>query len=145
MIGSLHCIFTVENIQVVTVRYSVQFNATFFQTFLLWLLGDTWLGSHFWNLDCLCCHTGNRSMLTQNSLIEINFCWFSVLAVSDGPSSIDHQNETAPFKLEATVPSRLALGTRCGYSQRCWGSPVRQKKKHTGTHFGHNVYNFFID
>uniref|UniRef100_A0A3Q4I2P5 Zinc finger, SWIM-type containing 8 n=1 Tax=Neolamprologus brichardi TaxID=32507 RepID=A0A3Q4I2P5_NEOBR len=32
----------------------------------------------------------------------------------------------------ATVPSRLALGARCGYSQRCWGSPVRQKKKHTG-------------
>uniref|UniRef100_A0A7N9B1C8 Zinc finger, SWIM-type containing 8 n=1 Tax=Mastacembelus armatus TaxID=205130 RepID=A0A7N9B1C8_9TELE len=31
-----------------------------------------------------------------------------------------------------TVPSRLALGARCGYSQRCWGSPVRQKKKHTG-------------
>uniref|UniRef100_A0A8C2ZSZ6 Zinc finger, SWIM-type containing 8 n=1 Tax=Cyclopterus lumpus TaxID=8103 RepID=A0A8C2ZSZ6_CYCLU len=38
----------------------------------------------------------------------------------------------APFKLEATVPSRLALGARCGYNQRCWGSPVRQKKKHTG-------------
>ncbi|XP_051278602.1 zinc finger SWIM domain-containing protein 8 isoform X2 [Dicentrarchus labrax] len=53
--------------------------------------------------------------------------------VSDGPpSSSDQQNETAPFKLEATVPSRLALGARCGYSQRCWGSPVRQKKKHTG-------------
>uniref|UniRef100_A0A3B3UDT7 Zinc finger, SWIM-type containing 8 n=1 Tax=Poecilia latipinna TaxID=48699 RepID=A0A3B3UDT7_9TELE len=41
-------------------------------------------------------------------------------------------NETASFKPEATVPSRLALGGRCGYSQRCWGSPVRQKKKHTG-------------
>ncbi|XP_023118573.2 zinc finger SWIM domain-containing protein 8 isoform X2 [Amphiprion ocellaris] len=53
--------------------------------------------------------------------------------VSDGPpSSNDQQNETAPFKLETTVPSRLALGLRCGYSQRCWGSPVRQKKKHTG-------------
>ncbi|XP_042371408.1 zinc finger SWIM domain-containing protein 8-like, partial [Plectropomus leopardus] len=53
--------------------------------------------------------------------------------VSDGPSlSNNQQNETAPFKLEATVPSRLALGARCGYSQRCWGSPVRQKKKHTG-------------
>uniref|UniRef100_A0A4W6C8B2 Zinc finger, SWIM-type containing 8 n=1 Tax=Lates calcarifer TaxID=8187 RepID=A0A4W6C8B2_LATCA len=48
------------------------------------------------------------------------------------PSSSDQQNEMAPFKLEATVPSRLALGARCGYSQRCWGSPVRQKKKHTG-------------
>uniref|UniRef100_A0A3Q3VZ54 SWIM-type domain-containing protein n=1 Tax=Mola mola TaxID=94237 RepID=A0A3Q3VZ54_MOLML len=41
-------------------------------------------------------------------------------------------NETAPLKLEAIMPSRLALGARCGYSQRCWGSPVRQKKKHTG-------------
>uniref|UniRef100_A0A3Q0RX92 Zinc finger, SWIM-type containing 8 n=1 Tax=Amphilophus citrinellus TaxID=61819 RepID=A0A3Q0RX92_AMPCI len=50
----------------------------------------------------------------------------------DGPSSSsDQQNEIAPFK-EVTVPSRLALGARCGYSQRCWGSPVRQKKKHTG-------------
>ncbi|XP_063730567.1 zinc finger SWIM domain-containing protein 8 isoform X4 [Eleginops maclovinus] len=50
----------------------------------------------------------------------------------DGPASAEHQNERAPFKAEATVPSRLALGARCGYSQRCWGSPVRQKKKHTG-------------
>ncbi|XP_034095606.1 zinc finger SWIM domain-containing protein 8 isoform X4 [Gymnodraco acuticeps] len=51
----------------------------------------------------------------------------------DGPaSSAEHQNEMAPIKAEATVPSRLALGARCGYSQRCWGSPVRQKKKHTG-------------
>uniref|UniRef100_A0A8C2ZRP0 Zinc finger, SWIM-type containing 8 n=1 Tax=Cyclopterus lumpus TaxID=8103 RepID=A0A8C2ZRP0_CYCLU len=54
-------------------------------------------------------------------------------AVSDGPPpSSEQQNEAAPFKLEATVPSRLALGARCGYNQRCWGSPVRQKKKHTG-------------
>ncbi|XP_033998047.1 zinc finger SWIM domain-containing protein 8 isoform X5 [Trematomus bernacchii] len=54
----------------------------------------------------------------------------------DGPaSSAEHQNETAPIKAEATVPSRLALGARCGYSQRCWGSPVRQKKKHTGSVF----------
>lgn len=30
------------------------------------------------------------------------------------------------------MPSRLALGARCNYNQRCWGSPVRQKKKHTG-------------
>ncbi|XP_028280007.1 zinc finger SWIM domain-containing protein 8 isoform X2 [Parambassis ranga] len=53
--------------------------------------------------------------------------------VSDGPQSVsDQHNEMGPFKLEATVPSRLALGARCGYSQRCWGSPVRQKKKHTG-------------
>ncbi|CAJ1066860.1 zinc finger SWIM domain-containing protein 8 isoform X2 [Xyrichtys novacula] len=52
--------------------------------------------------------------------------------VSDGAPPAEQQNETAPFKLETTVPSRLALGARCGYSQRCWGSPVRQKKKHTG-------------
>ncbi|XP_054651389.1 zinc finger SWIM domain-containing protein 8 isoform X1 [Dunckerocampus dactyliophorus] len=51
--------------------------------------------------------------------------------VSEGNPS-DHQNDSAPFKLDTTVPSRLALGARCGYSQRCWGSPVRQKKKHTG-------------
>lgn len=70
-------------------------------------------------------------MVTQ--LIEIDLCAFCVLAVSDGPpSSGDQQNETAPFKQEATVPSRLTLGARCGYNQRCWGSPVRQKKKHTG-------------
>ncbi|XP_037537013.1 zinc finger SWIM domain-containing protein 8 [Nematolebias whitei] len=53
--------------------------------------------------------------------------------VLDGPQlSSEQQNETAPLKVEATVPSRLVLGGRCGYSQRCWGSPVRQKKKHTG-------------
>lgn len=51
----------------------------------------------------------------------------------DGPSaSSEQQNEVALFKLETTVPSRLALGARYGYNQRCWGSPVRQKKKHTG-------------
>ncbi|XP_034040123.1 zinc finger SWIM domain-containing protein 8 [Thalassophryne amazonica] len=50
----------------------------------------------------------------------------------DVPPSSDQQNEAAPYKIEATVPSRLALGVRCGYNQRCWGSPVRQKKKHTG-------------
>uniref|UniRef100_A0A3Q2PBY2 Zinc finger, SWIM-type containing 8 n=1 Tax=Fundulus heteroclitus TaxID=8078 RepID=A0A3Q2PBY2_FUNHE len=53
--------------------------------------------------------------------------------VSDGAQlSSEQQNETASLKLESTVPSRLTLGGRCGYSQRCWGSPVRQKKKHTG-------------
>uniref|UniRef100_A0A3P9HXX8 Zinc finger, SWIM-type containing 8 n=1 Tax=Oryzias latipes TaxID=8090 RepID=A0A3P9HXX8_ORYLA len=53
--------------------------------------------------------------------------------VSDGPqTSAELQTDPPSFKLEATVPSRLALGGRCGYSQRCWGSPVRQKKKHTG-------------
>uniref|UniRef100_A0A3Q3ARP6 Zinc finger, SWIM-type containing 8 n=1 Tax=Kryptolebias marmoratus TaxID=37003 RepID=A0A3Q3ARP6_KRYMA len=49
---------------------------------------------------------------------------------SSSPNTL--ANETAPLKPEATVPSRLVLGGRCGYSQRCWGSPVRQKKKHTG-------------
>uniref|UniRef100_A0A8C6KRZ0 Zinc finger SWIM-type containing 8 n=1 Tax=Nothobranchius furzeri TaxID=105023 RepID=A0A8C6KRZ0_NOTFU len=44
----------------------------------------------------------------------------------------NQQRETSHLKLETTVPSRLVLGGRCGYSQRCWGSPVRQKKKHTG-------------
>nr|XP_020514825.1 LOW QUALITY PROTEIN: zinc finger SWIM domain-containing protein 8 [Labrus bergylta] len=52
--------------------------------------------------------------------------------VSDGAPPTEQQTETAPFKLETTVPSRLALGARCGSNQRCWGSPVRQKKKHTG-------------
>ncbi|XP_065153005.1 zinc finger SWIM domain-containing protein 8 isoform X3 [Paramisgurnus dabryanus] len=47
-------------------------------------------------------------------------------------SSCEQQSETAPFKPEGTVPSRLALGGRGAYSTRCWGSPVRQKKKHTG-------------
>uniref|UniRef100_A0A8C6KR00 Zinc finger SWIM-type containing 8 n=1 Tax=Nothobranchius furzeri TaxID=105023 RepID=A0A8C6KR00_NOTFU len=46
--------------------------------------------------------------------------------------SSEQQRETSHLKLETTVPSRLVLGGRCGYSQRCWGSPVRQKKKHTG-------------
>uniref|UniRef100_A0A3Q2XML9 Zinc finger, SWIM-type containing 8 n=1 Tax=Hippocampus comes TaxID=109280 RepID=A0A3Q2XML9_HIPCM len=49
-----------------------------------------------------------------------------------GGNQSDSQNESTTFKLDNTVPSRLALGARCGYSQRCWGSPVRQKKKHTG-------------
>lgn len=53
-------------------------------------------------------------------------------SVSDGAPPTEQQNETVSFKLETTVPSRLALGARCGYNQRCWGSPVRQKKKHTG-------------
>uniref|UniRef100_H3A312 Zinc finger SWIM-type containing 8 n=1 Tax=Latimeria chalumnae TaxID=7897 RepID=H3A312_LATCH len=40
--------------------------------------------------------------------------------------------ESNSFKQEGKVPSRLALGGRSGYNGRCWGSPVRQKKKHTG-------------
>ncbi|XP_077350528.1 zinc finger SWIM domain-containing protein 8 isoform X2 [Festucalex cinctus] len=49
-----------------------------------------------------------------------------------GGNQKDCQNESSTFKLDNTVPSRLALGARCGFSQRCWGSPARQKKKHTG-------------
>uniref|UniRef100_A0A8C8F8X6 SWIM-type domain-containing protein n=1 Tax=Oncorhynchus tshawytscha TaxID=74940 RepID=A0A8C8F8X6_ONCTS len=48
------------------------------------------------------------------------------------PASCDQSSEAVPFKPEGTVPSRLALGGRGAYSGRCWGSPVRQKKKHTG-------------
>ncbi|XP_053547972.1 zinc finger SWIM domain-containing protein 8 isoform X2 [Bombina bombina] len=40
--------------------------------------------------------------------------------------------ESHIYKQEGKVPSRLALGNRGGYNGRCWGSPVRQKKKHTG-------------
>ncbi|RXM29795.1 Zinc finger SWIM domain-containing protein 8 [Acipenser ruthenus] len=47
-------------------------------------------------------------------------------------SSAELQSEPPPFKPEGRVPSRLALGARGAYSGRCWGSPVRQKKKHTG-------------
>ncbi|MGH0164917.1 UNVERIFIED_CONTAM: hypothetical protein FKN15_076897 [Acipenser sinensis] len=47
-------------------------------------------------------------------------------------SSAELQSEAPPFKSEGRVPSRLALGARGAYSGRCWGSPVRQKKKHTG-------------
>ncbi|XP_055358717.1 zinc finger SWIM domain-containing protein 8 isoform X2 [Betta splendens] len=65
----------------------------------------------------------------QNSTAEENA---AETQEQDGAPSSDQQNDMALFKLEATVPSRLALGARCGYSQRCWGSPVRQKKKHTG-------------
>ncbi|XP_018580508.1 zinc finger SWIM domain-containing protein 8 isoform X2 [Scleropages formosus] len=59
---------------------------------------------------------------------------FSENSEQDGaqPPVCDQQTEAAPFKPEGTVPSRLALGGRGGYSGRCWGSPVRQKKKHTG-------------
>ncbi|MGH0126438.1 UNVERIFIED_CONTAM: hypothetical protein FKN15_028593 [Acipenser sinensis] len=47
-------------------------------------------------------------------------------------SSAELQSEPPHFKPEGRVPSRLALGARGVYSGRCWGSPVRQKKKHTG-------------
>uniref|UniRef100_A0A8C5C4J0 Zinc finger, SWIM-type containing 8 n=1 Tax=Gadus morhua TaxID=8049 RepID=A0A8C5C4J0_GADMO len=48
------------------------------------------------------------------------------------PTACEPQNDLAAFKPEGPVPSRLALGGRGAYSGRCWGSPVRQKKKHTG-------------
>ncbi|XP_038155341.1 zinc finger SWIM domain-containing protein 8 [Cyprinodon tularosa] len=70
--------------------------------------------------------------LLQNSTAGESTAETKEHAADGGQLSSEHQNETAAFKLEATVPSRLALGGRCGYSQRCWGSPVRQKKKHTG-------------
>uniref|UniRef100_UPI00398E652C zinc finger SWIM domain-containing protein 8 isoform X3 n=1 Tax=Pristiophorus japonicus TaxID=55135 RepID=UPI00398E652C len=41
-------------------------------------------------------------------------------------------SEAGTFKQEGKIPSRLTLGSRGGYNGRCWGSPVRQKKKHTG-------------
>uniref|UniRef100_A0A3B4UT14 Zinc finger, SWIM-type containing 8 n=1 Tax=Seriola dumerili TaxID=41447 RepID=A0A3B4UT14_SERDU len=51
---------------------------------------------------------------------------------SSSATTVAASSSSSSSALEATVPSRLALGARCGYSQRCWGSPVRQKKKHTG-------------
>ncbi|CAL8258536.1 unnamed protein product [Lota lota] len=51
---------------------------------------------------------------------------------SSAPTACEPQNDLAAFKPEGPVPSRLALGGRGAYSGRCWGSPVRQKKKHTG-------------
>uniref|UniRef100_A0A7N6A000 SWIM-type domain-containing protein n=1 Tax=Anabas testudineus TaxID=64144 RepID=A0A7N6A000_ANATE len=51
---------------------------------------------------------------------------------SSSATTVAGSSSSSSSALEATVPSRLALGVRCGYSQRCWGSPVRQKKKHTG-------------
>ncbi|XP_054839123.1 zinc finger SWIM domain-containing protein 8 isoform X2 [Eublepharis macularius] len=47
-------------------------------------------------------------------------------------SPCDPPVESSVLKQEGKVPSRLALGNRGGYNGRCWGSPVRQKKKHTG-------------
>uniref|UniRef100_A0A8C3SF00 SWIM-type domain-containing protein n=1 Tax=Chelydra serpentina TaxID=8475 RepID=A0A8C3SF00_CHESE len=47
-------------------------------------------------------------------------------------SPCEPPGESSVVKQEGKVPSRLALGSRGGYNGRCWGSPVRQKKKHTG-------------
>uniref|UniRef100_A0A671T6N6 Zinc finger SWIM domain-containing protein 8-like n=1 Tax=Sinocyclocheilus anshuiensis TaxID=1608454 RepID=A0A671T6N6_9TELE len=72
----------------------------------------------------------------QGSLVvtQFNFISFVLLALAEGAqtTSCEQQSEAAPFKPECTVPSRLALGGRGAYGTRCWGSPVRQKKKHTG-------------
>lgn len=54
------------------------------------------------------------------------------LAESSQRSPCEPAAETTVLKQEGKVPSRLALGNRGGYNGRCWGSPVRQKKKHTG-------------
>ncbi|CAH2321866.1 zinc finger SWIM domain-containing 8 isoform X1 [Pelobates cultripes] len=51
---------------------------------------------------------------------------------SSQKSTGEPAGEAHVYKQEGKVPSRLALGNRGGYNGRCWGSPVRQKKKHTG-------------
>uniref|UniRef100_A0A671RQ48 Zinc finger SWIM domain-containing protein 8-like n=1 Tax=Sinocyclocheilus anshuiensis TaxID=1608454 RepID=A0A671RQ48_9TELE len=65
---------------------------------------------------------------------QFNFISLILLVLAEGAqsTSCEQQSEAAPFKPEGTVPSRLALGGRGAYGTRCWGSPVRQKKKHTG-------------
>ncbi|KAG8552151.1 hypothetical protein GDO81_004419 [Engystomops pustulosus] len=58
---------------------------------------------------------------------------FSEKNTQDGSQkSSNEPAEAQVYKQEGKVPSRLALGNRGGYNGRCWGSPVRQKKKHTG-------------
>ncbi|XP_028584873.2 zinc finger SWIM domain-containing protein 8 isoform X2 [Podarcis muralis] len=54
-------------------------------------------------------------------------------------SPCDPPMEPSVLKQEGKVPSRLALGNRGGYNGRCWGSPVRQKKKHTAKDSKHNA------
>ncbi|XP_057703392.1 zinc finger SWIM domain-containing protein 8 isoform X2 [Corythoichthys intestinalis] len=70
--------------------------------------------------------------LTEPKLVQNTTAGQSTSDCVSGGNRSDYQNESTTFKIDNTVPSRLALGTRCGYSQRCWGSPARQKKKHTG-------------
>lgn len=57
---------------------------------------------------------------------------YSFIADNNQKSSSEPAGEAQVYKQEVKVPSRLALGNRGGYNGRCWGSPVRQKKKHTG-------------
>lgn len=59
-------------------------------------------------------------------------CCFPVCPESSQRSPCEPPGESSVVKQEGKVPSRLALGSRGGYNGRCWGSPVRQKKKHTG-------------
>ncbi|XP_061644827.1 zinc finger SWIM domain-containing protein 8 isoform X2 [Phyllopteryx taeniolatus] len=70
--------------------------------------------------------------LEEQKSVQKNTAGRSASDCVSGVNRNDCQNESTTFKLDNTVPSRLALGARCGYSQRCWGSPARQKKKHTG-------------
>lgn len=87
------------------------------------------VGSQTVGVPALAFYIGLKRFYFPDPVFE-RFC---AVEVADGHAlSSEQQNDGAPFKLESTVPSRLALGARCGYSQRCWGSPVRQKKKHTG-------------
>ncbi|KAM4030762.1 zinc finger SWIM domain-containing protein 8 isoform 2-T2 [Anomaloglossus baeobatrachus] len=56
----------------------------------------------------------------------------AILISENSQKSSSEPVEAQVYKQEGKVPSRLALGNRGGYNGRCWGSPVRQKKKHTG-------------
>lgn len=73
-------------------------------------------------------------VLVEFVVTQFNFISLILLVLAEGAqsTSCEQQSEAAPFKPEGTVPSRLALGGRGAYGTRCWGSPVRQKKKHTG-------------
>lgn len=73
-------------------------------------------------------------VLLEFVVTQFNFISLILLVLAEGAQSTsrEQQSEAAPFKPEGTVPSRLALGGRGAYGTRCWGSPVRQKKKHTG-------------
>ncbi|XP_056386616.1 zinc finger SWIM domain-containing protein 8 isoform X2 [Hyla sarda] len=56
----------------------------------------------------------------------------AIILSDSSQKSSSEPAEAQVYKQEGKVPSRLALGNRGGYNGRCWGSPVRQKKKHTG-------------
>ncbi|XP_019727643.1 zinc finger SWIM domain-containing protein 8 isoform X2 [Hippocampus comes] len=97
--------------------------------------GTTLVASSSNSLSAVACEELDEQKPVQNSVAgqSTNNCeGLKFIAQVSGGNQSDSQNESTTFKLDNTVPSRLALGARCGYSQRCWGSPVRQKKKHTG-------------